>query len=85
MRTWRNVLSPWAIGGFVLWLLVLAVATQWTIPVFANVSTGPACTPTPCTVRTTAEWLPSLVAAALVATLVVAGGWGLLRSIRRAR
>ncbi|MEX0626764.1 MAG: hypothetical protein WD402_09470 [Chloroflexota bacterium] len=85
MTSLRNALSPWAIGGLVLWLLVLAFALAWTIPVFANVSSGPACTPTPCAVRTTTEWLPSLVVAALVATLVVAGGWGLLTSIRRSR
>lgn len=85
MSSWRNVLSPWAVGGLIFWLLILAVASQWTIPVFANVLSGPECTPRPCAVSPTTEWLPSLLLAALVASVISAASWGIVTWIRRNR
>jgi hypothetical protein len=79
----RGFVSPWAIGGVVLWLVVLVVVTQWAIPVFANVGSGPPCEGASCPTAATTEWLPSLVVAAIAASLVVAALWGAFAAIRR--
>ena len=43
-----------------LWIGLLIVATQWGIPIFANISyPGLDCTPTPCATQLTTEWVPS--------------------------
>jgi hypothetical protein len=78
---WRDYISPWAVGGIALWLLVMALVTPIVIPIFANVAGGPAefCLQTTCT---TTEWLPSLGTAAIAASLVVGGLWGAVTLLR---
>jgi len=88
MRTLREAISPMAVAGLVLWLVVMVVTTNLAIPVFANVSGGPQtlCPQPTCPsvqTMTTVEWLPSLITAFLAATAVVAVCWGAVTMIRR--
>jgi len=70
----------------VLWIGLLIVATQWGIPIFANISDpGLNCTPTPCATQLTTEWVPSLTFGAVVASLVVGAMASVVAVLRRLR
>ena len=83
-RDW--LASPWPIVALAAWLVLMVIGTQLAIPIFANVaSPGLQCDPA-CPTETTTEWLPSLLTAAAVATIVVGAlfgsAWWLRRHLR---
>ena len=85
MRALRDLVSPLALAGLVLWVVVMVVVTTLSIPVFANVGGGPQplCQQVTCAPQPTTEWLPSLATAFLAATLTVGAVWGAVTVIRR--
>jgi hypothetical protein len=85
MRALREVVSPMALAGLVIWLVVMVVVTNLAISVFANVGGGPQpfCPQATCAPQPTTEWLPSLATAFVAATLVVGGLWGAVTVVRR--
>jgi hypothetical protein len=81
----RDLASPWAIAGVMVWIVVMVVVAIWAIPVFAQPIGGALqdCSPSPC--PTTVEWFPVLTTAAISASIVTglfAGAWILLRGRR---
>jgi hypothetical protein len=84
MRSWSSLISPWVLGGLLLWIVLMLVATWWAIPIFANISfPGLNCTPTPCPTPVTTEWTPSLAFGVVVATIVVGTLAGVAVLLRR--
>lgn len=89
MRAASDLVSPMALAGLVLWVVVMVVVTSLAIPVFANVASGPepVCPPTcaPQPQQLTTEWLPSLASGFLAASALLALCWGVVRVVRRRR
>lgn len=87
VQRFRVLVSPWLIGGLAVWIGLMAGATAWSIPIFANVATpGLNCTPEPCATVVTTEWLPSLIMGAVIGSVLTGaflGAAGLLQARRR--
>lgn len=80
MKAVLSFVSPWALAGIALWLVVLVIAYNWAIPIYANIG-GPGLCPaespncSPATFRVTQP--DTIVFALIVASLVT----GLLAAI----
>ena len=81
----RGVLRKWLIGASALWLAVAAVGVWFFIPIYlwvcndcgtpaAGESFGPG--------ESRIVWAPTLIAAAIAATIITLGVIGLLASLR---
>ena len=77
-------ISPWALAGIAVWLAVLGLVANWAIPVFANVSSGPACQGPPCPPSyLPIDWFPVLGTAIIGASIVTALVAGVVVLVRR--
>lgn len=71
VRRLLGFVSPWALAGIAVWMVILAIAHNWAIPLFTNASTGPQCADTPCPPPALLVDQPGALVFALVAASVV--------------
>jgi len=84
MKALRSFVSPWALAGLAVWIVVLGAVANWAIPVFANVGSGPGCESPPCQPNwMPTDWLPVLGTGVITATIVVAVLAGAVLLVRR--
>lgn len=86
MSTLRGILSPWALAATAVWLLVMVIAYNWAIPIYANVGgpglcpgERPSCSPETFTVAQPDTAIFAVIVASLVTALLA----GILLLIRR--
>lgn len=84
MSRLHEFVSPWALAGLGVWIVVLGVVANWAIPVFANVGSGPQCEVLPCEPNyLTTEWFPVLATGVITASVVTAALAGVVLLLRR--
>ena len=84
MRRLPEFVLPWALLGLAVWIVVLGGVSNWAIPVFANVGSGPGCQFPPCEPNyIPTDWFPVLATGLITASVVTAALLGVVHLAKR--
>jgi hypothetical protein len=79
MKAFSSFVSPWALVGLAVWLVVMVIAYNWAIPIYANLggpglcpAESPNCSPATFTVTQPDTTVFALIVASLVTGLLTA-------------